>query len=88
MPRPFLGDILWCLKIPAFRSRSNSEFRFEDHRLDTNARFNELRSDMNSQFEALRTELRAETSRLFTLTLSIAVGMAGVMGAMIVDKLA
>ena len=42
---------------------------------------------MNKQFEALRAELRAETSRLFRLTLSIAMGMAGVVGAMIFDKL-
>ena len=62
--------------------------RFEDHRSDTNARFNDLRADMNNQFEAMRTEQRAETSRLFTLTLSIAMGMAGVVGAMIVDQLA
>ena len=61
--------------------------RFADHRSDTNARFNDLRSDMNQQFEAMRAELRAETSRLFTLMLSIAMGMAGVVGAMIFDKL-
>ncbi len=61
--------------------------RFEDHRSDTNARFNDFRLDMNKQFEALGTELRAVTSRLFTLTLSITVGMAGIVGAMIVDKL-
>ena len=61
--------------------------RFEDQRSDANARFNDLRSDMNRQFEALRTELRAETSRPFKLTLAIAMGMAGVVGAMILDKL-
>ena len=67
--------------------RSDTNARFEDQRSDTNARFNDMRSDMNKQFEALRAELRAETSRLFTLTLSIAMGMAGVAGAMIFDKL-
>ena len=37
---------------------------------------------MNHQIEALR----AETARLFKLTLSIAMGMAGVAGAMIFDR--
>ncbi len=41
---------------------------------------------MNHQFEALRAELRAETARLFKLTLSIAMGMAGVAGTMIFDR--
>ena len=67
--------------------RSDTNARFEDHRSDTNARFNDFRLDMNKQFEALGTELRAVTSRLFTLTLTITVGMAGIVGAMIVDKL-
>ena len=67
--------------------RADSNARFEQQRAETNARFADMRSDMNKQFEALRAELRADTSRLFTLTLSIAVGMAGVAGALIFERL-
>ena len=67
--------------------RSDTNARFDDIRADTNTRFNELRADMNHQFEAMRAEQRAESSRLFTLMLSIAMGMAGVVGAMIFDRL-
>ena len=63
--------------------RSEVNARFDDHRADTNARFNDLRSDMNKQFEAMRAEQRAEASRLFTLMLAIAMGMAGVVGSVI-----
>ena len=67
--------------------RSDTNARFDDIRADTNTRFNELRADMNQQFEAMRAEQWAESSRLFTLMLSIAMGMAGVVGAMIFDRL-
>lgn len=67
--------------------RSDTNARFDDIRADTNTRFDELRADMNQQFEAMRAEQRAESSRLFTLMLSTAMGMAGVVGAMIFDRL-
>ncbi|MCY4215006.1 MAG: hypothetical protein OXF68_15455 [Gammaproteobacteria bacterium] len=66
--------------------RADANARFEDQMSNANARFTDIRSDMNHQFEALRAELRAETARLFKLTLSIAMGMAGVAGAMIFDR--
>ena len=67
--------------------RSEANARFDDHRSDANARFNDLRSDMNKQFEAMRAEQGAEASRVFTLMLSIAMGMAGTVGALIFDRL-
>ncbi len=57
---------------------------------EMNQRFDDVSKrldDTHHRMDAMREDQRADASRLFTLVLSMALGMAGVVGGLIVDRL-
>ena len=68
----------------------NSRFDDVNKRFDdVNKRFDDVNKrfdDTNRRIDALRTDQRADASRLFNLVLAMALGMAGVVGGLIVDR--
>ena len=69
----------------------NTRFDDVNNRFDdVNTRFDDVNNrfdDTNRRLDAMRADQRADASRLFTLVLSMALGMAGVVGGLIVGRL-
>lgn len=59
-----------------------------DQRFDSvNQRFDDLTENVNQRFNDLRQQQHADSSKLFNLMLAIAMGMAGVVGGLVLNKL-
>ena len=59
-----------------------------DQRFDAvNQRFDDLTENVNQRFNDLRQQQHADSSKLFNLMLAIAMGMAGVVGGLVLNKL-
>ena len=50
-------------------------------------RFDDLTENVNQRFNALRQQQHADSTKLFNLMLAIAMGMAGVVGGLVLNKL-
>ncbi|MCZ0943328.1 MAG: hypothetical protein OXJ53_09745 [Gammaproteobacteria bacterium] len=65
------------------RIKGEMDQRFEA----VNQRFDDLTENVNQRFNDLRQQQHADSSKLFNLMLAIAMGMAGVVGGLVLNKL-
>ena len=69
------------------RIKGEMDQRFDGVIDGVNQRFEDLTQNVNERFNDLRQQQQADSAKLFNLMLAIAMGMAGVVGGLIFNKL-